>query len=468
MKTRFAALLLAVLLLCAGCVRTEAPVPQKTPAAVPETAAAPARGDYIPATDAYTGMNDPDFWAALCAAPDETRMTAAEIAAFNAAVLADPETLCADLRAYPQTLSRAALEQIALTYGKWPDSGRYTGSALITQEQQRAIYQNINLGAAADSNPVRCAFAVRNAALRSWPSDLPVYESADDVEYDLARESTLRLWEPVLVLHASADGAWLLVQAYNYTGWVAADDLALTDRTQWEALQDRAFLVVRAARLALGDSVYTPALDGTVLTMGTRLPRADATAADNAGTANAWAVLLPLRAEDGTLTTAEARIPFGDDVSEGFPALTDRALLRQVFRLLGQRYGWGGMFGGWDCSSLCADAYAVFGVMLPRNSSRQVRTGVSTDLSAYSDADKLTFLGALRPGALLEIKGHMMFWLGVSDGRGYVIHSTHGFQPQGQPFTVANSVVVSSVDALRSNGKSILTNIRAAADVKNP
>ena len=61
-----------------------------------------------------------------------------------------------------------------------------------------------------------------------------------------------------------------------------------------------------------------------------------------------------------------------------------------------------------------------------------------------------------------------MFWLGVSDGRGYVIHSTHGFQPQGQPFTVANSVVVSSVDALRSNGKSILTNIRAAADVKNP
>ena len=475
MNKRLLALPLAALLLLSACGRPQAdPAPQPetppvtdAPPVTPEVPAAPAEaGDYLPATDAYAGMNDPAFWAALCAAPDELRMTAEDIAAYNASAVSNAEALCADLDGYPESLDRYALEKAVKTYGQQPSAEMYTGAERITGGQQGEIYNNLNLAGIADRNPVRCGFIVRTAALRTWPSPLELYDSANDLEYDKARETTLRLWEPVLALHASADGAWLLVQAYNYLGWVAAEDVALTDRAEWTRLRGLDFLTVRAARLALGDSVYTPALNGTVLTMGVRLPLSGSEAVDNAAAVSAHSVLLPLRAEDGGLTLAEARVPYSEDVCLGCPALTDRALLEQAFRLLGQRYGWGGMFGGWDCSSICADIYAVFGVMLPRNASRQIRTGTVHDLSAASEEEKLALLADCRPGALVEIRGHMMFWLGVYDGTGYVFHSTYGFQPAGQPFTVTNSVVVSSVDALRSGGGTILENVRAASEIE--
>lgn len=461
--------LIFLLLLPAGCTHKTEPSEQTPEPQDHETApAAPEAGIYIPQTDASAGMNDPDFWAALCDAPDEVRMTPEEIAAFNAEVLADPETLCVDLDKYPDTLSRAELKDAVETYGLYPDAARYTGADRISGAQQGEIHQNLNLDGIGEQNAVRFGFSVRDCALRTWPSALPLYGEANDVEYDLARESTLHTWERIAVLHISADGAWLLVQAYNYIGWVSAGDVALTDRQSWQALWKQDFVMVRAPRLVLGGSAYDPQTGGTVLTVGTRLPLTQATAADNAGLTSAYAVLLPMRGADGTLKTAVVRIPYGDDVCAGYAKFTERELLRQVFRLLGQRYGWGGMFGGWDCSSLCADTYAVFGVRLPRNSSRQARVGASHDVSAASDEQKMALLSDLRPGALLELKGHMMFWLGVYEGKGYVIHSTHGFQNPGQDFYVSNSVVVSSVDVLRSDGASILTNIRAVGTVENP
>lgn len=464
---RFVSLSLILLLLCGCAKKTEQPDEPETPN-LPTGTAVPALEDYIDKTDAYTGMNSPEFWAALCAAPDEVRMTAEQIAAFNASVLADPETLCVNLDGYPDTLSHSELTQAVKTYGQYPDASQYTGDERVSGVQQGEINRNLNLGGVKEQNAVRFGFIVHDSAMRTWPSDLPLYSEANDVEYDLGRETTLHTWERVAVLHTSADGTWLLAQGYNYIGWLPADDVALTDRQNWQTLWKQDFLMVRAARVVLGGSVYDPDIGGTVLTMGTRLPLAAKTEVDNAGVTNAYAVLLPERQDDGSLKTAAARIPYSEDVCTGYAALSDRELLRQVFRLLGQRYGWGGMFGGWDCSSICADAYAVFGVRLPRNSSRQARVGNANDVSSSSDEQKLALLKSLRPGALLEIKGHMMFWLGMYEGKGYVIHATYGFQNPGQDFFAANSVVVSSIDALRTNGLSILTNIRAISAVENP
>ena len=38
-------------------------------------------------------------------------------------------------------------------------------------------------------------------------------------------------------------------------------------------------------------------------------------------------------------------------------------------------YGWGGLYGQRDCSSMLRDLYAPFGIWLPRNSSRQAKIG---------------------------------------------------------------------------------------------
>ena len=82
MDKRALAWLLAALLLLPGCGRAESDPAPQTQTDTPEAEALPApqAGARLAQTDAYAGMNDPDFWAALCAEPDAVRLTTEDIA----------------------------------------------------------------------------------------------------------------------------------------------------------------------------------------------------------------------------------------------------------------------------------------------------------------------------------------------------------------------------------------------------
>ena len=82
---------------------------------------------------------------------------------------------------------------------------------------------------------------------------------------------------------------------------------------------------------------------------------------------------------------------------------TTENLLRQVFKLLGHRYGWGGTQEGWDCSSICQDVFRTMGLDVPRNSGSQLNTPGSIDASGMNNAAKMEALAGLRPGAMLEM-----------------------------------------------------------------
>jgi hypothetical protein len=51
-------------------------------------------------------------------------------------------------------------------------------------------------------------------------------------------------------------------------------------------------------------------------------------------------------------------------------------------------------------------------------------------------------------------------YIGTFEGEAYVIHATHGVYDGKGDFYNANSVIVSSVEAFRSNGKSLMENFR--------
>ena len=284
------------------------------------------------------------------------------------------------------------------------------------------------------------------------------------LDEELARaENALKLWEPVLVLHTSVDGNWLLVQAYDYLGWVETQKVALCEREQWDALRAQLqtdYLTVLAPRLVLDGSFHHPGQEHIVLKMGTVLPLTDDKEADNAISDNCYIVRLPRRLEDGSLETYTARIPQNEDVTVGSLPFTTENLLRQVFKLLGHRYGWGGTAEGWDCSSICQDAYRTVGLFLPRNSGNQRRIPDCHNVENASLDQKRALLDTLQPGAMLELPGHQTMYIGAFEGDHYVIHATHGVYDSNMDFYNANSVIVSSVQALRSNGKSLLQNFR--------
>ena len=409
-------------------------------------------------------MQDPAFWIALCDDPQAIRMTKEEIDAYNTSLPTISGTKTENLAAWPESLSMAKLLKLLNNYGPTPDDGYYTPDGRITPQQRAEMGENRNCTAVQETNPVQYGFLTENLIMRTFPSPVPLYDSPDAWEYDKAAETALKLWEPVLVLHTSADGQWLLVQAYDYLGWVEIDKVALCDRARWDELREmlqNEYLTVLAPRLVMDGSFHHPWQENVVLKMGTVLPLTQQSKADNAIADNCYIVRLPHRLADGSLDVYTARIPKNEDVTVGSLPFTTENLLNQAFKLLGHRYGWGGTAEGWDCSSICQDVYRTMGLFLPRNSGNQRQLPGWHNVEDSSVEQKLTILGTLLPGAMPELKGHQTMYIGRFDGQDYVIHATHGVYDGKGKLYEANSVIVSSVEARRSNGKTLMENFRA-------
>jgi cell wall-associated NlpC family hydrolase len=138
---------------------------------------------------------------------------------------------------------------------------------------------------------------------------------------------------------------------------------------------------------------------------------------------------LPVRNDDGTLAFSPALLPRTTDTAPAPLALTQANLVRQAFKFLGERYGWGHAYNGRDCSGFVSEVYASMGLLLPRNTSDQAvspalrRTVLGKDATP---AQRQAAIDALQVGDLIYIPGHVMMMLGRIDGRPYVIHDTNG------------------------------------------
>lgn len=299
---------------------------------------------------------------------------------------------------------------------------------------------------------VKWGVAVRPASVRALPTNQKMMEERGDLEFDQLQFTLIKPWTPVGIYHASRDGKWLYVQAPYARGWVQAADLAFfpkrSELKQYAEAQD--FLVVTGESIP----VYSdPALQTVKQrpTMGTVLPLA--------GKGNgSYEIWMPERTAGGSARTVKAYVSFESDVSEGYPPYTQRNILTQAFKLLGARYGWGGSFGGRDCSGFTHDVFLSLGVDMPRNSKEQAFVG--TQLGNYeiftNDYGKKAALRGARPGVtLIRMPLHLMLYLGEENGRFYIIHSTWAerVSMDSDKKVRINQVVVSD---LSLNGQSYL------------
>src|SRR3546814_3966393 len=103
-----------------------------------------------------------------------------------------------------------------------------------------------------------------------------------------------------------------------------------------------------------------------------------------------------------------------------FRALTRANLIRQAFKFLGERYGWGHSYGTRDCSGFVSEIYRSFGVQLPRNTSAQSVSPALNRLAfdAGDSRDKrMAAASGLQVGDLVYIPGHVRRVIGHDNGR---------------------------------------------------
>ena len=300
---------------------------------------------------------------------------------------------------------------------------------------------------------VRWGATVRAASVRSLPTDVKMFEEIGDIEFDQLQFTLIKLWTPVAILHKSSDGLWVYVQAPDSRGWVHARDIALFESSEKLRKYSRPkndFLVVT------GDHI--PIFSDTALTqwsqkasMGTILPLVEKTE-------SAYVIWLPVRGAGGKVVLRKAFIGPDADVSHGFLPYTQRQVIRQAFKLLGARYGWGGTYQGRDCSGFIQDVFLPFGIDMPRTSKEQIYVG--TQINHFPRrrhaAGREEAIRAGTPGiTLFRLPMHMMLYLGEENGQFYVIHSTWAERTSmtSDEKNRVNQVVVSD---LTLNGNSYL------------
>jgi cell wall-associated NlpC family hydrolase len=411
------AVAIALLAACAGAPRVSQPeIPAHGVIGVPEA------------------KLDPEYWIRR-GANSRVVLDAGAIQAQNTK-LKQLDRSVHDVEALPRTLSASDVRAWIEKMSERPDEPLY-------DEQGRAIdakviddlVANVDVAAIPATQQTRFGMVVRRSSLRTFPTSLRVFNAPDDgTDIDRFQEDALFTGTPVAIVHASRDGQWLFVVSPLYAAWIPKHDVAQgTPDEVFAYTHKEPYVVVTGARARTVFTPERPEVSELALEMGQRLPLLKDWPADkpvNGQSAyTSYVVELPMRSADGVLHFTPALLQKNSDVAADYLPLTRANLVRQSFKFLGERYGWGHSYNARDCSGFVSEIYRSFGVQLPRNTRDQ---GVSPALNrvaftADDDHDKrLAVLRDAQVGDLIYIPGHVMMVIGQDGGGPYVIHDTTG------------------------------------------
>lgn len=383
-----------------------------------------------------------EFWLDRLDRPERALIDRERVEAQNRALVQLDDSMY-DLRALPVTLTGEQVNDWITDLAGQPPDGVYdvTG-ARVTGEMLDAIAANRNLDAVPDEQRTRYGLVVRRADLRTFPTTERVFRSPDNTDIDRFQESALFPGTPVAIVHESADGGWWFVISPRYAAWIEKRHVAEGRSQEVLAYREKApYRIVTGAKAETVFNPEQPAISELQLDMGVRLPLVADWPADrpvNGQHPYATHVIeLPLRTPDGALQFTPALLPANADTSADYLPLSRANIIRQGFKFLGERYGWGHSYNARDCSGFVSEVYRSMGAEMPRNTSDQA---VSPALGKriFSESDdaeaRLAAARALQVGDLVYIPGHVMMVIGQLDGEPWVIHDTTGAryrEPEG-------------------------------------
>ncbi len=407
-------------------------------------------------------MDTADYWAKLCDDPNALIMTAAEIESLNKKILSVKATYTNDLDALPATVDGKALA-IGWASFKTPDYPTYRDGKQMREADYQAIRNNILNARTYSDQQVLYGICVSHTDMRSIPSDRMITDDLNDPEYDDFMESAVLVNEPMVIDGTTADKKFYHVITYCCSGWVSAEDVARCEsKEEWQEAKDYdQRLVVTGQKVYLEANALSPDLSQKLLTMGTTLELVTGAdrpeKLDNRATYGNYVVKMPAKNSDGSYSCKLAMIPVNRDVYIGYLPMSTDNVLRQFFKCVGDRYGWGGLLGSMDCSSMIREVYLCFGLQLPRNSNWQTEIPAQTVslTEDMTEAQRMQVFDMLNAGDLVKMPGHITVYLGKSEGRYYVI-SALGFVVEpledSSATTRVRGIVVNDLSVKRASG----------------
>lgn len=422
-------------------------------------------------------MLDSAFWIKNGNSSNKVIMTSEEIESYNKQSTEEIDVI-ADLRNYKESYSKEDLKVLIENLSSKPSSDRYDQYGNLITDYSKWI-NNLNLANLQENNNVKYGITVRRTLMKTFPTYDMVFKKGDNHEFDRFMETAVYAIEPLVILSTSADGKWYFAQMYNYLAWIPSEDVAVAQNKEelFKYIDSKDNLVVTGKH---AETVYNPLSKETSeikLDMGVTVPLATASEVkdeiDNQSTTGNYVIKLPVRNEDGSLKIKQAIVARNEDVNVGYLPYTQKNILNQAFKFIGERYGWGGMFNGRDCTAFLMDVYRTVGIKLPRNSGEQEADELG---KVYAMPDEMTskdrenLFNKLTPGTCLYMSGHAMMYVGKYKGEHYMIHDFSGFyapDAQGnQTYYKSRQVMVTPVSiGSSSDGTTYLQSLRCAKQI---
>ncbi|MBF0217175.1 MAG: SH3 domain-containing protein [Candidatus Omnitrophica bacterium] len=424
---KFSLTTLILIIVTSGCATTER-LQYAAPSVLPNTT---------------SDMKTAGFWVSLHPSPDKLVLDAEGVKTFNRRIMDALDTV-KELTVYRPDYSRSNLADTAkdtLKHLKKDKLHTKTGQP-AGRSWYDPIEKNMDLDLSSEDPPLREAGAIirygfteKRTEQRVLPTDEILTAKKFDIDFDKLQNSSLDPGSPVLIFHQSLDKEWLYSATSTSEGWVKAKDVAECPEDVFLKFLDRSpFIIVTAPKSEIFlDEGRTRYYD--YARMGARFPFTGKINDETVG------ILIPSSdAVDGSLI--RQAYMSSALVHQGYLPYTPRTILEQAFKYLNAPYGWGGMYGEQDCSSFIRSIFAAVGVQLPRNSGAQGQAGklLGTFTERNDLKNKTDILVRDASGGIttLQLKGHVMLYLGTYGCRQYAIHETHGYS-EGDPFPLKDT-----------------------------
>lgn len=267
------------------------------------------------------------------------------------------------------------------------------------------------------------AIALKYVNIRALPTDKPLLldptSAGEGFPFDYLQNSSLQANKPIFVSHYSKDGEWAHIFSSFTYGWIKSDEMVFLKKEHTDKWQEAKQVFFTQENISINST------DGSFLFKS------------KIGT------ILPLISEDEKFYTVlvissntrknplflQAKIS-KDIADKNYLAFNQSNLNNIINQVSQSNYGWGGMFGQRDCSSILRDLYSPFGLWLPRNSYQQSKVGEVISLKGLTDKEKEALIKekAVPFKTLLYKKGHIMLYVGIYKDEIIVFHDTWGIK----------------------------------------
>jgi len=348
-----------------------------------------------------------------------------------------------DLETYPETITREELLHTMKTYSSedvFPNKSCYDiHTRKISKTVRKEVLHQANFEAIPEKIRVEWGMLVKREDVRAFPTNTLFAEEPKYIDFDLFQLSNLPVGSPVAILHQSKNGNWCYIQSMIYKGWVKRENIALAKNKKevFDYANSDKFLMVTESRIETEPNPFIKEISNILFQMGDKIPLIEFDEIPESIPMNnlhaqspqgCYVIKIPVKDKEGHLEFRCALIARSNDICEGYLLYTRGNIIRQAFKLLGERYGWNGMFIRRDCSQFIMNVYKTMNIIIPSYTRMQEEgaAGKSIEFSG-SIKKRESILNKLQPGDPIHLKGHVVIYLGKVGENHYIIHSGSGY-----------------------------------------